>query len=180
MRIGTTSTRKPGKANPIVLGLLFILIGGFVFFMWGLPPLKYSCASRAWPSVPGEITRSELETYRKDGKTQYLPDIAYKYNVDGKDYSSSKVTVGDPPFTGSISPAKRIQSEYPVRKSVDVYYDPEVPSSSALRPGIQKNDILLALILGIFPLMGILILFSGIKAKTKKSTTENTGNSQNQ
>lgn len=179
MRIGSRPASKPGKANPIALGLLFILIGGFVFFMWGLPPLKYSNASKAWPSVPGEITRSEVETYRKDGKTQYLPDIAYKYNVDGKDYSSSKVTVGDPPFTGSISPARRIQSEYPVGKSVDVYYDPGVPSSSALRPGIQKNDILLALILGIFPLMGILILISGIKAKTKKTTTENTGDSQN-
>jgi len=179
MKIGAPGTRKPGKANPIVLGSLFILIGGIVFFMWGLPPLKYSNASKTWPSVPGEITRSELETYRKDGKTQYLPDIAYKYNVDGKDYSSSKVTVGDPPFTGSISPAKRIQNYYPVGKNVDVFYDPEVPSSSALRPGIQKNDILLAVITGIFPLMGILILISGIRAKIRKSFAESTAYSQN-
>jgi len=38
MRIGNRLTRKPGKANPIVLGLLFIVIGGFVFFMWDCPP----------------------------------------------------------------------------------------------------------------------------------------------
>jgi hypothetical protein len=179
MRIGAPRTRKPGKGNPIVLGLLFILIGGIVFFLWGLPSLKYSHASKIWPAVPGEIIRSEVETYRRDGKTQYQPDIAYKYSVDNKDYSSSKVTVGDPPFTSNISPAKRIQADYPVGKSVDVYYDPEVPSSSALRPGIQKNDILLAVITGIFPLMGILIFISGIKTKAKKSTTENSGNSQN-
>jgi hypothetical protein len=177
MRIGSRPARKPGKANPIVLGLLFILIGGFVFFMWGLPPLKYANASKAWPSVPGEITRSEVETYRKDGKTQYLPDIAYKYNIDGKNYTSSKVTVGDPPYTSNISPARRIQSEYPVGKSVDVYYDPEVPSSSALKPGIQKNDILLAVIIGIFPLLGILILVSGVRAKIQKPLTESTENS---
>lgn len=179
MRIGSRPARKPGKANPIVLGLLFILIGGFVFFMWGLPPLKYASASRAWPSVSGEITRSEVETYRKDGKTQYLPDIAYKYSIDGKNYSSSKVTVGDPPYTSNISPAKRMQAEYPVGKSVDVFYDPEVPSSSALRPGIQKNDIFLAVILGIFPLLGILILISGVRSKIRKPLAKNTENSQN-
>lgn len=179
MRIGSRPARKPGKANPIVLGLLFILIGGFVFFMWGLPPLKYASASRAWPSVPGEITRSEVETYRKDGKTQYLPDIAYKYNIDGKNYTSSKVTVGDPPYTSNISPTRRLQAEYQVGKSVDIYYDPEVPSSSALSPGIQKNDILLAVILGIFPLMGILIFISGVRAKTRKSLTTNSENAQN-
>ncbi|MBS0009949.1 MAG: DUF3592 domain-containing protein, partial [Bacteroidales bacterium] len=173
MRIGTRpKTRKPGKANPIVLGLLFIVIGGFVFFMWGLPPMQYAAASKAWPSVPGKITRSEVETYRKDGKTQYLPDIAYNYTVDGKQYASSKVTVGDPPSTSNISPAKRLQSEYPVGKEVEVYYDPEVHSSSTLKTGIQRNDIMLAVITGAFPFFGILILGSGIRAKSRNKNEE--------
>jgi hypothetical protein len=172
MRIGSRPARKPGKANPIFLGLLFMIIGGFVFFMWVLPPMQYANASKEWPSVPGEITRSEIETYRRDGKTQYLPDIAYKYSIDGKNYTSSKVTVGDPPYSSNTSPAKRVQSEYPEGKSVEVYYDPEVPSSSALKPGLQKNDIMLAIITGAFPFFGILIFASGLKAKRKDVDTE--------
>jgi len=167
IRIGTRPTKKPGKANPIILGLLFIVIGGFVFFMWGLPPMQYAHSSKDWPAVPGEITRSEVETYRSDGKTQYLADIVYKYSVEGKTYTSSKVTVGDPPFTSNISPAKRTQAEYPVGKAVDVYYDPEAYSSSALKPGIQNNDIIVALITGIFPFIGILVFASGLRAKRR-------------
>lgn len=172
MRIGTKPTRKPGKANPIVLGLAFIIIGGFVFFMWGLPPMQYASASKNWPSVQGKITRSEVDTYRKEGKTQYLPDIAYNYTVDGKQYASSKVTVGDPPSTSNISPAKRLQSEYPVGKEVEVYYDPEVHSSSTLKTGIQRNDIMLAVITGIFPFLGIFVFAGGLKSK-RKSQADN-------
>ncbi len=167
MKIGTTQTRKPGKANPITLGFLFIVFGGIVFFMWGLPPLEYSNTSKNWPSVPGEVIKSEVETYRRDGNTHYLPDIVYTYAVDGKTYTSSKITVGDPPLDSNISPAKRAQAEYPVGKAVDVYYDPEVPSSSALKPGIRKNDIGLALITGLFPFIGILVFFSGLRAKRR-------------
>jgi hypothetical protein len=169
MRIGTKPTKKAGKANPIILGLLFIVIGGFVFFMWGLPPMQYSHSSKDWPSVPGDVIKSEIETYRSDGKTEYLADIVYKYTVEGKIYTSSKVTVGDPPFTSNISPAKRIQAEYPVGKTVEVHYDPEAPSSSALRPGIQGSDILLLVITGIFPFIGILVFAGGLKTKRKQN-----------
>jgi hypothetical protein len=168
MRIGSRPARKPGKANPLVMGLLFIIIGGFVFFMWGLPPMKYAAASKEWPAVQGKIIRSEVETYRKDGKTQYLPDIAYNYNVEGKAYTSSKVTVGDPPYTSNISPAKRLQNEYPLGKEVKVYYDPDVHSSATLKQGIQRNDIMLAVITGAFPFLGIFIFGSGLRSKMKR------------
>ena len=179
MRIGSRPARKPGKANPIVLGLLFIILGGFVFFMWGLPPMKYAAASKEWPAVQGKITRSEVDTYRKDGKTQYLPDIAYTYTVEGRNYSSSKVTVGDPPSTSNISPAKRLQAEYPVGNEVEVYYDPGVHSSSTLKTGIRRNDIMLAVITGIFPFLGIFIFGSGLKSKRKAISKEDTKTSDN-
>jgi len=172
MRIGSRPAGKPGKANPLVLGLLFIIIGGFVFFMWGLPPMKYAASSKEWPTVQGKIIRSEVDTYRKDGKTQYLPDIAYTYIVEGRSYTSSKVTVGDPPSTSNISPAKRLQNEYPLGKEVKVYYDPDVHSSSTLKQGIQRNDIMLAVITGAFPFFGIFIFGSGLRAKSKRPSVK--------
>ncbi len=32
--------QRAKKANPFTLGLLFIIVGGITFFLWGLPPLK--------------------------------------------------------------------------------------------------------------------------------------------
>lgn len=151
-----------------MLGLLFMIFGGIVFFVWGLPPLKYSHQSASWPSVRGTITKSEIETWRRDGKTYYQPNIVYAYEVDGKKLTSSKVTVGDPPSQTNMTPAKRIQNEYPVGMPVNVYYDPEAPASATLETGIQKNDILLAFITGIFPFMGVLIFISGTNKKLKK------------
>jgi len=161
-------TRKAGNANPTTLGLLFMVFGGIVFFVWGLPPLKYSQESAGWPSVPGTIIRSEIETWHREGKSHYQPNIVYAYEVEGKKLTSSKVTVGDLPSDSNMSAAKRIQNEFPVGSSVVVFYDPEVPASTALKPGIQKNDVLLAFITSVFPLIGILLFFSGIRKKIKQ------------
>jgi hypothetical protein len=144
-----------------------MIFGGIVFFVWGLPPLKYADQSANWPSVPGTVTKSEIDTWRRDGKTYYQANIAYTYEVDGKQLTASKVTVGDPPSQTNMSPAKRIQDEFPVGAAVNVFYDPEAPSSTALKPGVQKNDMLLAFITGTFPLMGILLFLSGIKKKMR-------------
>lgn len=164
-------TKKMRKANPVILGLAFIILGGIVFFTWGLPPLKYSKTSENWPSVTGKITKSEIESWRREGKTYYQAKIAYKYEVNEQSYTASKVTVGDPPSTTSMSPAKRIRDEYPTGKDVVVFYDPDFPASAALKPGIQKNDILLAFITGVFPLLGLFLFFGGLNKKLRSRTS---------
>jgi hypothetical protein len=165
MRIGHTRNKKPGNANPITLGIIFALAGGAVFFLFALPPLQYSNTSKSWPTVPGTITKSEIDTWRSDSKTHYQPDIVYAYSVDGKKYTSSKITVGDPPLDNNVTPAKRLQAEYPVGKEVVVYYDPELPGSAALKPGTKTGDYLLAGIAGIFFFAGLLAIYQGVKGK---------------
>ena len=159
--------RQPGNANPVTLGIIFTLVGGAVFFLFALPPLQYSNTSKSWPTVPGTITRSEVDVWRRDGKTHYQPDIGYTYSVDGKKYSSSKITVGEPPLDNNVTPAKRLQAEYPVGKEVVVYYDPELPESSALKPGTKTGDFLLAGIAAIFFFVGLITLNQGLKAKRR-------------
>lgn len=173
MRIGTTARRKPGNANPISMGIIFAIIGAAVFFLFALPPLQYSIASKTWPSVPGTITRSEVDVWKRDGKTHYEPDIAYSYTVDGKKYSSAKITVGDAPLDNNVSAAKRLQAEYPVGTEVPVYYDPELPGSSALEPGTKAGDYMLAGFAAIFFLVGLFALNRGIKARRSAAEAKN-------
>ena len=168
MRTGIKSTGKRRKENTMILGLIFAIIGGIVFFTWGLPPVQYADTSKNWPSVTGEITRSEVFTYRKEGRTQYLPDIVYKYRVAGKPYTSSRIIIGDPPYRSNISPAKRLLTEYPLGKRVEVFYDPVVPSSAALKPGVRKNDLFLLMITGLLPILGIMLFIRGFKVRQER------------
>jgi hypothetical protein len=163
--IGTRTTRRPGKANPVTLGIIFALVGGAIFFVFALPPLQYASSSKSWPTVQGVITRSDIDVWNREGKTHYQPDIAYTYSVDGKKYSSSKINAGEPPMDNNVNSAKKIQAKYPAGKEVTVWYDPGLPESSALEPGIKTGDILLASIAAIFFLVGIFSFYKGLKAK---------------
>jgi hypothetical protein len=174
MRIGTSRSRKPGNANPITLGLIFAIAGGAIFFLFALPPLQYAATSKSWPTVDGTIKRAEIDVFRRDGNTHYQPDIAYSYSVEGKKYTSSKISVGEPPLDNNVSKAKKVQAKYPVGKEVTVWYDPELPESSSLEPGIKSGDIMLASIAAIFFLVGILALYKGLKAKKIIDQTKNT------
>lgn len=114
MRFGNVTTRRPGNANPITLGIIFALVGGAIFFLF------------AWP----------------------LPD-------------------------NNVTPAKHLQAEYPVGKEVVVYYDPELPQSSALRPGTKSGDYLLAGLCAVFFFSGLLALYQGMKAKRRADEAKN-------
>ena len=157
--------QKAKKANPRTLGFMFTIIGAITFFFWGLPPLKYSNESKTWPSVQGTVTKSEVGSYLKNGKNYSRANIEYNYKVDDKTFTSYKITVGDPPHVNNISKAKQMQQKYPVGTTVSVYYDPEAPDSSALKPGIRGNDIMLAGITGLFFVVGILVLLSRLIPK---------------
>ncbi len=173
MRIGNVRTRRPGNANPVTMGIIFALVGGAVFFFFALPPLQYSATSKSWPSVTGTITRSEVKIWKRDSNTHYEPDIAYSYTVEGKKYTSSKITVGDGALDNNVSKAKRLQAEYPAGKEVEVYYDPDLPESAVLQPGTKSGDLMLAGISALFFFIGLLSVYQGLKARKRAVEAKN-------
>ena len=173
MRFGNVRTRKTGNANPITMGIIFAIIGGAIFIFFALPPLQYAAASKNWPSVPGTITKSEVQVFKRDGNTHYQPDIAYSYTVEGKKYTASKITVGDGSLDNNVTKAKRLQAEYPVDKEVDVYYDPDLPESAVLQPGTKSGDLMLAGISALFFFIGLLAVYQGVKAKRRAAEAKN-------
>ena len=176
MRFGNVRTRKTGNANPITMGIILAIIGGAIFIFFALPPLQYAATSKNWPSVPGTITKSEVQVFKRDGNTHYQPDIAYSYTVDGRKYSASKITVGDGSLDNNVTKAKRLQAEYPVDKEVDVYYDPDLPESAVLQPGTKSGDLMLAGISAIFFFVGLLAVYQGVKAKRRVAEAKNASN----
>lgn len=91
---------------------------------------------------------SELE----QGGTTWKPAIVYGYVVNGTSYLSSRVQFmnvvsGSSTFRDSL--AKNISEEYPVGKTVTVYYDPDNPEDAVLEPGVGFA-IIVCLVIGTF------------------------------
>ena len=86
----TPSEKRPRKSNATAFGIIFTLVGALMFYFFGLPPLKYAYESKSWPKTVGTITKSEVESWMKDGKSQYGAVIKYTYKLEGKEYISYK------------------------------------------------------------------------------------------
>lgn len=138
---------------------LFFLVGGFMsppmektalvvlFFAVGIiiavfsySGYRASLASESWPTATGNIVRSEIEKQTRtsgegaDKKTtvKEYPKITYRYLIDGKTYTSGKIS-----FVPAGN-AKQVVSRYPVGKSVSVSYNPDMPEQAVLIPGRKK------------------------------------------
>jgi hypothetical protein len=139
-------------------GIIFILVGVllllFVTQQWIL-----GYASLTWKTTQGKITTSEaIACSRKYNRFGSQASIVYKYSVNGVLYSSNNITFTFDSLTPSCGNAEKIMTQYPLGKSVLVYYDPKNPAKSVLRPGgsnfMAIGFSLLSLILGINLLMG--------------------------
>jgi len=168
--IKTTQKNKSVKKNGLSLGIIFTLVGALIFYFWGLPPLKYGLESKNWPKTNGAITHSDIDSWLKDGKSQYEVRLNYSYEVDGNKYKGSKIFPSGSYSGGNITKAKELVNEFPAGKTVDVFYDPVLPDSAALKPGISGNDILMAVLPLLFFIIGLAILTGLIKPQ--RSTTQ--------
>ncbi len=162
--------KSKNKGSSLILGIIFTAAGALTFFQWGLPPLKYARKSIDWPSVSGTVTKSDIVTRIKDGKTTYIPEVIYTYSVNNTTYTSAKIIVGNPHYDSNIGPVRQTIQKYPVGETVQAYYDPEIPASATLIRGIQNSDYVLAGITGLFMVIGLFLLVDGSRKKLRKES----------
>ena len=171
----TQSEKIPRKSNATFFGIIFTLAGGLLFYFFGLPSLKYAYESKSWPMTSGTITKSEVDSWMKDGKTQYGAVIKYTYQLEGKEHISYTIGVNSSSSNSNMSAVKKLVQEYPVGKTVDVFYDPELPDSAALIPGVRAGDVALAGGMLLFAVIGLLVLFRIIKPTRSYNNTPSRG-----
>ena len=150
---------------PSLLSLVFVAIGA-VILRYAMRTAEKARQSESWPSVEGEIAHSAI-LYNTDTTTTngsvatYKADIAYRYKVNGANYSSSKVAFLDL-ASSSTGRAQSIVERYPDKSKVDVYYNPADPSESILEPGSTGGINVLYLIAGIFATAGVFFLIMSL------------------
>ena len=172
-------------AGLIVLGFgLFFLSGGFlsptmskaaaavifpaigiVIALLSYSSYKTSLETNTWPTIDGTIVRSEIErqtsTSDKGAEETLYPKIAYQYRIDGQEYKSAKIS-----FSSLKADAKQLVSQYPVSKTVQVYYNPQKPKQAVLVPGGNEFNMVPYIFSAVFIFLG-LAFFSQWRRQTR-------------
>ncbi len=99
------------KAKSIRNALFVMFVGGL--FIWkGLESLYGGEASENWPASEAHITESEVRTSGQGGSAGY-PHVKYDYTVEGKQYSSDRLT-----YASTSDLPKHFLDEFPVGATV--------------------------------------------------------------
>lgn len=124
-----------GSTIVLVIGTVFLIAGYCVLTFWGKPTLKNAKESVNWPTVPGVVTESKVESHSGDDGTTYSADVTYKYTVDETEISSERIWFGDNYSSSNRKQFAKIVSEYPVGIEVTVFYKHDDPFIAVLKPG---------------------------------------------
>lgn len=120
----------------------FILIAaGMVTIAKCLFKFCKTMRSERWPSTIGYVFETDIVVQGSNtpGNAQgtYRAIVRYKYSVAGQEFVGDRVAINrlDTSFR---SHAEEIVTAYKEGSEVEVFYDPAVPGSSVLEPGLQR------------------------------------------
>jgi hypothetical protein len=108
-----------------------------------------------WPSSRGRVISSDLNRRQdSDGNQSEEAHVVYEYLVGGTTLQGKRVAFGGSGAGGARKTVKR----YPAGATVDVYYDPAKPASAVLERSAAGGTFVLALVGGVFAVIGIVLL----------------------
>lgn len=114
--------------------IVFIVLLGIFVFTKREADLKESSAD--WSSVEGMVSSREVkrEWDKNSGSpvTRYHFNINYNYKVKDQTYVGTRYQFHGDPIFKSQTVAEKLVSDYPVGKSIKVYYNPNNPQQSVL------------------------------------------------
>ena len=141
-------------SNSVAFITFMGLIAALSLIFWQENVLLESQNRLKWPTITAVIIESKVI-----GDRALRPDIIYEYEVNGQTYQGD-TNLNTPGFGGRRSrrdTAERIISEYEKGQKVLIYYNPNDPAESYIRPGVQWSDYMKSAvghILFIFALFG--------------------------
>ena len=148
-----------------LMSLVFIAIGlGMLYYAHTMSTKAQQ--SLMWPSTEGVISHSAVLTQMRQASgtssspPTYKADVAYRYKVQGRDYSSERISLMD--ISSTAGHAQGIVDRYPDGASVTVYYNPGDPSDALLERGTTGGIGVLYMAGAAFAGAGLLFLFASL------------------
>ena len=146
----TSALRSPNVRTAAAVCGLGLLLASAVGVVLKGRAVAAARETAAWPSVRGVVTRAGIVETAPGGR--YLPDVTYAYAIAGREYVGDRVRVS---ARRSLTrrAAERAAGEFAAGEPVRVYYDPEDPRRSVLRPGAEPDQY--ALLAALFAAGGL-------------------------
>ncbi len=124
-----------------------IICGAFVGIvaLWILPTVyrgfRDGPRSNSWPKVEGIVQDHKIVPIDREGAGARLGlRLVYQYEVDGNQYTGSKINVAGTMVVlhGELAQElqQRAEADFPRGSSIDIFYDPASPSDAVLVTGI--------------------------------------------
>jgi hypothetical protein len=124
----TAVATESGSGWGCVVPVVGMLGGGLLIGMSILNGRKAK-ASMQWPSVPGAVVSSVMVTDTNGADiATFTPVVTYNYVVNGQALQCDRVRF-------SPTRSKKILAKYPNGNPVQVFYDPQHPSTAVLEKG---------------------------------------------
>jgi hypothetical protein len=157
---GVTRRAKAGRGGRVAGYLFcgaFFLIGLVVLYFITIRPVWNMLDARGWPTVPAVVTASQLHVNHDSDGSTYRIDITFRYEVDGRSYSSDTYDFMSFFSSSGRSGKQAIVDAHPVGKSVTAYVDPADPTRAVLSRSPSH-----AMWFGLIPAVFVLIGLGGI------------------
>jgi hypothetical protein len=154
------------KLGPIILFLLFTVLGGGIFFGLFWSPIQNLFSSKSWERTPCTVVSSRVRSISDDDGTTYRADILYEYVVRDRTYRSNRydfLTFSSSGYRGKAA----LVEQYPPGRRTFCYVNPAVPWHAVIERGFSKG-FLVGLIPLIFFLIGVLGIFSSVKTRLRE------------
>jgi hypothetical protein len=134
--------------------LLFVLVGGAIFFAFTWPGLRDYRASSAWVQVPCTITASALESHvDSDGDTMVRAAIRYSFERGGT-HEGTRANFGSSGFTNLYPQARALVAAHPAGSQARCLVDPKDPEASVLERTLDPSIWITGGVSAVFAGMG--------------------------
>jgi hypothetical protein len=128
-----------------IFGALFMAVPGGIILWMGLRSVWRGLASSHWPTVPGIVLHAGMtESQAKEAGTKntlifYSTKLAFRYQVNGQDYTAETVQFGRAIGSGDSSNEAVLLLRYPAGTEVTVFYHSHDPALATVKPGVNTD-----------------------------------------
>jgi hypothetical protein len=144
---------RRGRAGLYVMGAfcsLFLAVGGTML-------VKEQRRLTTYQPVTATVLSNRIEEHSDSDGSTYEPVVVYRYRVNDREYTASRVTPLKESRSGGW--ARRVTSRYQVGNDYTAFYDPQEPSEAFL----MRSRSFLPWAFVVIPLMGMAFIVAGIR-----------------
>lgn len=125
----------------LAIGLAMV-IAGILFLGWKAKRISIEYHSLAWTQTSGMIQSSNFYETRSSTKESFIyhGEFTYQYLVQNHEYIGTRYDVTGDMHTGLESESQEFEDRIHSNSEVNVFYDPNEPSSSLLKNGFSEDS----------------------------------------